>query len=234
MKSVMNSIKMCVTLAAIVVFGVQCGGDKSNTPAFSTPVLSSPANAETGVSTEPTLSWNTVGSATSYHLEISTNSTFSTLVYDDSTIQSSSTALSTGLNAATAYYWRVQAKNATGTTSWSTVWSFTSFSGPLELLYPQGGSGVQFHVGDVITIKWTIHNLDVITDVELRYSLDSGVTWPSTQVINKIGGASFSYPDTTRVLTIDSTLVSKKFRFRVNRYNDQTLNDKSAAFTITR
>ena len=40
------------------------------------PTLSSPTNGATGVSTSPTLTWNTSSGATSYRLQVSTSSAF--------------------------------------------------------------------------------------------------------------------------------------------------------------
>lgn len=94
------------------------------------PVLSSPANGATGVSTSPTLYWNASSGATSYRLQVSTSSSFTTLIVDQSGITTTSKAV-TGLATTMAYYWRVNATNSAGTSAWSTVWSFvTATSAP--------------------------------------------------------------------------------------------------------
>ncbi|MDI6778973.1 MAG: S8 family serine peptidase [Bacteroidota bacterium] len=89
------------------------------------PILSSPANGATGVSTSPTLTWNASSGATSYRLQVSTSSAFTTTLVDQSGITSTSYSL-TGLSSGTIYYWRVNATNSTGTSNWSSVWSFTT------------------------------------------------------------------------------------------------------------
>ncbi|RCK75921.1 MAG: Alkaline serine exoprotease A precursor [Ignavibacteriae bacterium] len=89
------------------------------------PTLSSPANGATGVSTSPTLVWNASSGATSYRLQVSTSSSFSTLTFDQSGITATSQAIS-GLANSTTYYWRVNASNSAGTSAWSSVWSFTT------------------------------------------------------------------------------------------------------------
>lgn len=91
----------------------------------SAPTLSSPANGATGVSTSPTLVWNASSGATSYRLQVSTSSSFSTLTFDQSGITSTSQVVS-GLANSTTYYWRVNASNSAGTSAWSSVWSFTT------------------------------------------------------------------------------------------------------------
>jgi len=94
------------------------------------PVLLQPANSATGVSTNPTLSWNTSSGATSYHLQVSINSSFSTTVFDQSNITGTSQQVS-GLSGNTAYYWHVNATNSSGTSGWSApVWSFNTISSP--------------------------------------------------------------------------------------------------------
>ncbi len=91
-----------------------------------TPTLSSPTNGATGISTSPVPSWNASAGATSYHLQVSTDPTFTTTFYDNSTLTGTSQAIS-GLSNNTLYYWRVDATNAGGTSGWSTpTWSFTT------------------------------------------------------------------------------------------------------------
>jgi hypothetical protein len=89
------------------------------------PTLTSPSNGATGVSAAPTLTWNASGGATSYHLQVSESSSFSTTVVNQSGITGTSYDV-TGLSNSTLYYWRVNATNASGTSSYSTAWSFTT------------------------------------------------------------------------------------------------------------
>lgn len=93
------------------------------------PTLSSPTNGATGVSTSPTLTWNASSGATSYRLQVSTSSAFSTLTIDQSGITTTSRAIS-GLADGATYYWRVNATNSAGTSGWSSVWNFTTVSQP--------------------------------------------------------------------------------------------------------
>ncbi len=88
------------------------------------PVLSSPATGTTTSTTAPTLAWGTSSGATSYTIQVSTVTTFATTVASQSVSAVSWTASS--LANTTTYYWRVNAANAAGTSSWSSVWSFTT------------------------------------------------------------------------------------------------------------
>jgi hypothetical protein len=85
----------------------------------SVPTTSSPANSATGVAVNPTLTWNAITGAVTYHVQVSTASDFSAgIVVDDSTLTAGSMALG-ALTNGTKYYWRVNAKNAGGTSAWA-------------------------------------------------------------------------------------------------------------------
>jgi subtilisin family serine protease len=86
------------------------------------PVLSSPADAATNVALPVTLSWQASSGATSYRAQVSTSSSFTPLVYDQS-ITTTSTTVS-GLAFRTTYFWRVYAVDATGQGPASAVRSF--------------------------------------------------------------------------------------------------------------
>ena len=90
------------------------------------PVLLSPADMSTGISTAPTLAWNASTGAVSYHVEVSTDSDFSNIVYNQSGIVTTSVQVS-GLKKNAIHYWRVNATSGTGGISdWSSIWSFTT------------------------------------------------------------------------------------------------------------
>jgi len=89
------------------------------------PVLISPFNREQGVSTNPTLRWNASSGATSYRLQVSTRSNFSTTVVNQGGITTTSYTVQ-GLQGGVKYYWRVNATNAGGTSAYSSVYSFTT------------------------------------------------------------------------------------------------------------
>lgn len=95
------------------------------TTVVAAPVLASPLNNATGVSTSPTLNWSASSGATSYRLQVATDSGFSNIVFDPSGVTGTSQPVS-GLLNNTLYYWRVNATNAVGTSGWSSVWSFTT------------------------------------------------------------------------------------------------------------
>jgi hypothetical protein len=98
------------------------------------PTLILPSNGETGVPATLLLNWDGPWGATSYQLQVSTSSDFSSLVIDQSTIKGQSYGIR-DLEYNTLYYWRVKATNAGGTSSYSTVWKFTTI-GPTFIEQP--------------------------------------------------------------------------------------------------
>ncbi|MBI5401776.1 MAG: fibronectin type III domain-containing protein [Ignavibacteriae bacterium] len=91
------------------------------------PALSSPVNGATNQPTTLTLSWGNAANATSYNLQVAKDSTFNNKVFNDSTITSNYKQVNT-LAQATQYFWRVNARNNTGISNWSSVWNFTTVS----------------------------------------------------------------------------------------------------------
>jgi hypothetical protein len=86
------------------------------------PVLTAPADGAT-VSSRPTLTWTAPG-ATSYQIQIGTNSWLGTKVVDTTVTGAPNFTPSTNLAANTYYYWRVRATNGAGTGMWSVTQSF--------------------------------------------------------------------------------------------------------------
>jgi hypothetical protein len=90
----------------------------------SVPTMISPSNGATDVPTTLLLSWDGPWGATSYQVQVSTNSGFSSLVVDSIDVTGQSFGIR-DLAGNTIYYWRVKASNAGGTSIYSNTWSFT-------------------------------------------------------------------------------------------------------------
>lgn len=87
--------------------------------------LLSPANNATLLPVTPTLRWNSVFGASSYHLQISTVSNFASIAFEDPSLSDTTRAVPP-LNHGTQYYWRVRGENFMGPGDWSSVWNFTT------------------------------------------------------------------------------------------------------------
>ena len=119
----------------------------------SAPALSAPSNGATGVSTTPTLSWSASTGAANYTVQVSTDPNFSSTLVNATT--ASSTYAATGLAGNTTYYWRVNAQNSAGTSTWSQVWSFTTLNS-VSLVAPVLSSPGNFsiNVPTTTTLAW--------------------------------------------------------------------------------
>jgi len=108
----------------------------------------SPANGATNISLTPTLSWTAGAGATSHDVYFGTASpgTFrgnqTGTTYDPGTLLLSTT-----------YYWRIDEKNASGTTT-GTVWSFTTAPLPGQASNPSPANGAN-SVSESAALSWT-------------------------------------------------------------------------------
>ena len=89
------------------------------------PTLVSPANLSTGIALRPTFHWYPVSGATSYTLQVSTSSTFSTFLVNIK-IASTSYIPTKNLPSNRVLYWRVLAAGAVGSSNWSSIFMFTT------------------------------------------------------------------------------------------------------------
>ncbi|MEO8512970.1 MAG: hypothetical protein ABI543_05395 [Ignavibacteria bacterium] len=105
------------------------------------PLLVSPANNVTGQNLALTLVWNKSINASTYRVQLATDSLFTGIIVNDSTLTDSTRAVS-GLTPLTNYWWRINAKNIAGTSSYSAVWKFKTLGSPLQvtLLNPPNNS----------------------------------------------------------------------------------------------
>jgi cyclophilin family peptidyl-prolyl cis-trans isomerase len=122
----------------------------SNDTIPNTPLLNIPATGTTGVGTSKQVRWFAVSDAIYYHLEVSTDSLFSTLF--KSVDVASILYNVNSLVPATTYYWRVRTNNGGHWSPYSTVWNFTtagtvgiqSFSANNKILISPNPSEGQF------------------------------------------------------------------------------------------
>lgn len=138
------------------------------------PVLVSPLNNSINISLTPTLMWNSVPTVTNYKLQLSIDSSFSSLILSDSTLTQNYCFIQSGLLLPnTKYYWRVNVSNSAGTGSWSTIWAFTTlgFPGAPVLVSPLNNSN---NISLTPTLIW--NSISAVINYRLQLSVDSNFT----------------------------------------------------------
>ena len=95
------------------------------------PVLNTPLDNATGISTSTNVTWNASSGASSYTLQVSTNSSFTALLVNQAGLTTTTYSLS--LTGGTDYYWRVSAANGSGSSGFSTARKFTTVGTPPAL-----------------------------------------------------------------------------------------------------
>jgi len=85
------------------------------------PTLIAPLGG-TGLPLNPIMTWSSSATAKSYHLQISTNTGFSTVAMD--TMVADTVVRARQLSASTRQYWRVAAVNDSGAGAWSATGAF--------------------------------------------------------------------------------------------------------------
>jgi len=107
----------------------------------SLPILNFPVSGSLNQALSPFFSWS--GNAATYHLQLSKDSSFTLIVYDDSTITTNSLQVNP-LQSNTLYYWRVKGQNVLASSQWSATWHFTTYPvNPPNLTAPPNGSANQ-------------------------------------------------------------------------------------------
>ena len=108
----------------------------------SIPVLAYPINDAVNIEDTITLKWDYPNIASSYRLQISIDSTFTSGIFLDQNNITDTFRVVTGLEGQSQYYWRVNSTNAGGTSDFSSNFNFTTgFPSTPELSYPVNNTG---------------------------------------------------------------------------------------------
>ncbi len=106
------------------------------------PIQYSPPNGSAIYTLTPTLDWDSILNASTYTVQLASDSNFTTIIYSNSNVTNSFVTIISGLSYST-YYWRVKAVNSYGSSAWSYVSNF-SIVDPLppapNLVSPPNGS----------------------------------------------------------------------------------------------
>ncbi len=189
---------------------------------ISGPTLLAPADGSTGTSLTPTLSWNQVNNASSYEVQVSSSSPFSSLIISVANINTTSYNVPNDrLNPQTTYYWRVKCKIGNQTSNW-TMRSFKTLalaSGP-TLLSPSHWSTFE-EINP--TLDWT----DVSGAVSYRLQISRNNSF--TDIFyddSNISQSQFTVPN-------DLFLYSSYYSWRVYAiFNNNQLTNWSSGWTF--
>jgi uncharacterized protein (TIGR02145 family) len=129
-------------------------------PAPCVPELWIPADGEINVNVPPMLIWHASQRADDYTLQVSGDSLFASLIFNESGLTDRSQQI-LGLSHSSTYYWRVNASNKTGTSDWSIPWSFTT---------------TVSRCGDLVELMGKLYNsIQIGNQCWLKENLDAGV-----------------------------------------------------------
>ncbi len=156
------------------------------------PVLSSPSNGATGQMSALTLSWTSASGATSYTVQVSTGSSFSTTIVAHSGAGLSATASGLAYGGKT-YYWRAGAVNAGGT-DWSSEWSFVTLTVPAAPELESPGSGSVYERATAINFVWNYVATAVTYTLQLSTTF-SDSNFASTIFSESLQADSCDYPN---------------------------------------
>jgi formylglycine-generating enzyme required for sulfatase activity len=137
-------LRLLIVLFLLANYGCKKDDNPANSSTPTSPTLISPADNSTNILLKPTLIWNQSEGATSYNLQVSLQSNFSSFVQSYSGITTTSQTL-TIILLNTTYYWRVNAANGTTISDWSVPFLFTTGTDSVvqinfELIQVEGSS----------------------------------------------------------------------------------------------
>jgi hypothetical protein len=154
-----DSTKNELTFAASTLGDFAFGIPQTIDSAYA-PVPISPSDSEIVLEAAPVkLNWGTRGIVQTYHLQVSTNASFTNLVVDNSNLNSTSYSLnSVGSNS--TYYWRINNTNTAGTSVWSNTEVFNTAPAFIKVLSPNGGEVL--YLDSTCIIRWQANITDTV------------------------------------------------------------------------
>jgi subtilisin family serine protease len=173
------------------VRGVNSGGAGSWSPVYqfgttlaipAQPLLATPANNAFNIVNNPTLVWDSNSSVSSYHLQVGNNSIFTNLHLQDSTLTDTSYQLA-NLPEYKKYFWRVRAKNSSGSGNYSSIYNFTTaVKAPTNI-------DAQI-INNDIKLTWTDNS-----SVETRYYIQRKIDQGSFVLLDSLNANATAYTD---------------------------------------
>lgn len=194
------------------------------------PTLLSPPNGAINQPTSVTLIWSSSSSATTYHLQLSTDSTFATVAVNDSSI-TDITRIVSGLSNSTSYFWRVSAKNSSGSSQYSGAFKFTTagvLSGPVHFIFTIN-TGNNATVGIPSSASPTVDSVPLASGDEIGAFTPEGlcvgaVVWNGTSTALTVWG------DNDQTSAVDGIKAGELIQYRVWQ---KAINREDTNVTVT-
>lgn len=188
------------------------------------PVQTSPLDNTTGLSQPIIAIWSASSHAEKYIFQLSTDSSFTNLVVNDSTITDTIKLLPV-LPDYTQYFWRVKAVNIGGESDWSQIWNFKTLGSAyaVELVSPDNQSINQPVNG--LTFNWKKPQERIETILKYQYQLSTDSLF-----------GSFIINDTTltdTVKTVNNLNHLTNYYWRVRASNETGWGDWSNVWRTT-
>jgi photosystem II stability/assembly factor-like uncharacterized protein len=171
----------------------------------SVPTPGTPAASAIDVPVNPILSWASVSGATTYGLQVSLNSGFTTTVLD--TVSASTNYTAGPLTPGTQYFWRLRSNGTAGSSAWSTGSSFTVIGSGTSAPNPTSPANAAVNVALSATLTWDAYTSGALSATSYRVQMSKDSLF-STFIVND------SVTGTSRLLGSLDTLT--KYFWRVN------------------
>jgi len=185
------------------------------------PSLLSPANSTINLPLSLELAWNQVSGATTYNLQVSNSSAFTTVLYNLTNLTGTTYTVS-GLSNNTTYFWRVSASNGAGAGSYSGIWSFATIAAipPAPILVSPAYGATDISINPLIT--WG--SVNGITGYDLQVSPYSDF---ATYDINEQNTVATSYQ-------LHALYANRNYYWRVRSRNAAGVSPWAVSMFVTR
>lgn len=222
-------------LLELLMFG--CGSDttiinnNNNNTVPDPPVLVSPANGSIDSAMLGVFLWNSSNGATSYKIQISSDTSFTSILADE-TITSTSYTYSGTLQLASIYYWRVKGLNSNGEGNYSARWSFrtpavigSSIAGDWTLIY-NGGTLLDICPGERVIFP---NNSSGTATLQCpgQNSIQRSYTRNGNVLTYNSSGTQYTISFTTNNQLVLTGINNNRILYYANTVSDNIVNSKT-------
>ncbi len=171
----------------------------------SSPTLASPTNDATDVGQPIELNWSDVDGITYYQVQVDTDSNFVAAVVDRQ--RTSSIDSISELAGSTQYFWRIRAASGCATSSWSSIYNFTTAVCDVpDVATPISPADADSGQTQPLTLDWS----DATGALSYRVQVDNDSDFTSTAIDDQV---------TSSTLDISGLASGTRYFWRVRGYN---------------